>query len=71
MESLKKRLNVLRGFDRRAVIGDIQNYYGSLAIDIQEEAFVWSIDDYNGDHWYEIPKGLFMQLLRYEEGRRK
>lgn len=37
-------------------IGDIGNYYGSLSVKAENGKFYWSIENWDGEHWDEIPK---------------
>jgi hypothetical protein len=52
------------------LIGSIKNYYGGLSIKEEDGKFYWSIEDYNGDEWEEIPKSLFDELNKFEDGRK-
>ncbi len=47
-------------------IGDIGNYYGGLSIKQEGDEFFWSIEDWDGEVWYKIPKDLFDALNKYE-----
>ena len=51
-------------------IGDIGNYYGGLSVRIEGEKYFWSILNWNGDNWEEIPKYLYDSLLKYEDERK-
>lgn len=50
-------------------IGDVTNYYGGLSVKKEWHKFFWSIEDYDGNHWEEIPDFLYDALIKYEEGR--
>jgi hypothetical protein len=50
-------------------IGDIGNYYGGLVVKTENGKFFWSITDWNGDRWKEIPENLFSALIEYEKSR--
>lgn len=50
-------------------IGDIGNYYGGLNVKKTKEGYFWSIENYDGDWWSEIPKHLYDALISYEEER--
>ena len=52
-------------------IGGIGNYYGGLAVKREAGKCYWSIENYDGDDWEEIPETLFDELLRYENSREK
>jgi hypothetical protein len=47
-------------------IGDIGNYYGGLCAKEEDGRFFWSIENYDGHDWEEIPKYLYDALMRYE-----
>ena len=49
-------------------IGSIGNYYGCLAVKVEGGRFFWSIENYDGHNWEEIPKFLFDALIRFDEG---
>lgn len=49
-------------------IGEIGNYYGGLKIGRSDTGgFYWSITDYNGDDWEEIPSYLYDALIRFKQ----
>lgn len=48
-------------------IGDIGNYYGSLWIKKENNKCYWSIENYDGHDWSEIPENLFLELEKYQE----
>ena len=48
-------------------IGDIMNYYGCLSVSSNDGKFYWSIGNYDGEDWSEIPEELYMELLNYQE----
>lgn len=50
-------------------IGDIGNYYGGLNVRSEDGKFFWSIENYDGDNWDEIPKTLYDSLMEYERTR--
>ena len=52
-------------------IGEIGNYYGGLSVCVSDNKFYWSIEDWNGEGWDEIPESLYWALIEYEEGRDK
>lgn len=43
---------------REETIGNIENYYGGLVVKSENGKFYWSITNYDGDNWDEIPKSL-------------
>jgi hypothetical protein len=51
-------------------IGDIGNYYGSLKVKQEHCKFAWSIENFDGDEWEEIPEYLFAALNRFEDGKK-
>lgn len=48
----------------------VGNYYGSLSITENDGKFFWSVENWDGHHWYEIPKSLFDALKQYAEGKK-
>lgn len=53
--------------DEPRYIGNLGNYYGSLKVITENGKYYWSIEDYDGEHWQEIPKELFDALNAYED----
>lgn len=51
-------------------IGNIGNYYGGLCVKEEGGKFFWSIEDYDGYRWGEIPKYLYDALLKFEAERK-
>jgi len=47
-------------------INGISNHYGGLKVKIENEKYYWSITNYDGDCWDEIPQYLYDALLKYE-----
>lgn len=52
-------------------IGGIANYYGYLFVKAEDGKFFWSIEDYDGHWWEEIPESLYQELLKFNENREK
>lgn len=50
-------------------IGDIGNYYGGLAVKTEDGKHYWSIENYDGHDWEEIPESLYRALVEYESAR--
>lgn len=48
-------------------IGNIGNYYGSLSVKEEDGKYFWSIENWNGHSWDEIPKSLYDELIRYDD----
>lgn len=48
-------------------IGAIGNYYGGLSIKKVDDKYHWSIENWNGDHWEEIPESLYLELIKFSE----
>lgn len=48
-------------------IGGIGNYYGGLSVKEEDGKYFWSIENYDGHDWEEIPKSLYDELVRYDE----
>lgn len=51
-------------------IGTIGNYYGGLSVKEEGGKFWWSIENYDGHGWDEIPEILYRALIEYEDARR-
>jgi hypothetical protein len=47
-------------------IGNIGNYYGGLHIKKVNDKFYWSIENYDGHDWEEIPESLYNELIKFE-----
>ena len=47
-------------------VGKIYNYYGNLNVKVEEGRAYWSIEDYSGFEWQEIPDYLYEALVRFE-----
>lgn len=52
-------------------IGEIGNYYGGLSIKREDGKCYWSIENYDGHEWQEIPQYLYGALALYEKEREK
>jgi len=50
-------------------VGNIGNYYGGLCIKKEGQKYFWSITNYDGDDWEEIPESLYVSLHEYEKKR--
>lgn len=48
-------------------IGSIGNYYGCLRVREESNRFFWSIENYDGDHWEEIPESLYLELIKFND----
>ena len=48
-------------------IGNIGNYYGCLNIKEKEGKYFWSIENWDGFVWQEIPKSLYDELIKFED----
>ncbi len=48
-------------------IGNICNYYGCLTVKIEGEKYFWSIDNWDGHEWEEIPKSLYDELVTFDD----
>lgn len=46
---------------------DVGNVYGSLAVKEEDGKFYWSVENYDGHHWKEISKVLYMALIKWGE----
>lgn len=52
-------------------IGKIGNYYGGLSVKESDGKFYWSIEDYSGEIWEEIPESLYRELITFETSKSK
>lgn len=52
-------------------IGNIGNYYGGLSVRSEDGKHYWSIENYDGHDWKEIPVSLYTALVEYEEDRKR
>ena len=50
-------------------IGYIGNYYGGLSVKTEDGKHYWSIENYDGQIWEEIPESLYRALVEYETAR--
>lgn len=53
-------------------IGTIGNYYGYLTASTSPKGvapYFWSIENWDGHHWEEIPEYLYEALMRFERER--
>ena len=48
-------------------IGSIGNYYGCLSVKKEGRKFFWSIENWDGHGWEQIPKSLYEELIKFEE----
>ena len=56
--------------EKTIAVGDIGNYYGGLNIKESEGKFFWSIENYDGYDWEEIPEYLYQTLIKYKNERK-
>jgi hypothetical protein len=48
-------------------IGNIGNYYGRLAVKVEDGEFFWSIENYDGHNWERITEELYNALIKFDE----
>lgn len=49
-------------------IGLVGNYYGCLTVSQSESGqYLWSIENWDGHHWMEIPEYLYTALNRHQD----
>jgi hypothetical protein len=49
-------------------IGTIGNYYGSLFVKKDDDGRCWwSIENYDGNDWEQIPQSLYDELMKFED----
>jgi hypothetical protein len=47
-------------------VGEIGNYYGGLMLKVDSGKAYWSITNWNGDEWQEIPDYLYFALAKFD-----
>ena len=52
-------------------IGEIGNYYGCLEVKEEEGAYYWSIENWSGHTWQEIPEYLYTALNTFQDESEK
>lgn len=50
-------------------IGKIGNCYGGLSVKTEDGKHYWSIENYDGEDWEEIPAALFAALNAFEDSK--
>jgi hypothetical protein len=55
--------------DSMQKIGIIGNYYGGLFVRTENGKYYWSIEDWDGHGWDEIPRFLYDSLREYDRCR--
>lgn len=50
-------------------IGLISNNYGYLHVKHEGAKYYWSIHNWNGFRWEEIPEILYNELIKFEDNR--
>ena len=48
-------------------IKGIGNYYGCLSVKVEGGVPYWSIENWDGHHWDEIPDNLYLELIKHNE----
>lgn len=48
-------------------IGCIGNYYGALEVKEDAGKYWWSIENWDGHEWEEIPESLYRELIKFDE----
>ena len=48
-------------------IGNIGNYYGMLTAKKKKGLFYWSIKNWDGHRWEEIPESLYKELIQFND----
>lgn len=52
-------------------IGEIGNFYGGLSVKTENGKHYWSIENYNGENWEEIPPELFYVLNAFKDSNKQ
>jgi hypothetical protein len=50
-------------------IGSIGNYYGGLYVKNENDKYYWSIENWDGMDWEEIPESLYDELVKFEDSK--
>lgn len=45
----------------------IGNYYGCLKTKEENGMYFWSVEDWDGEHWEEITKELYIALEKFSK----
>ena len=48
-------------------IGEIGSFYGKISVKEEDGKFYWSIEDWNGNGWREIPEYLYAALNKHQD----
>lgn len=48
-------------------IGDVCNYYGGVAVCMKDGKYYWSVENYDGHDWEQIPKSLYDELNNFQD----
>ena len=48
-------------------IGDIGSAYGGLDVKEEDGKFFWSIENYDGHDWDEIPEYLYLAFNKFQD----
>jgi hypothetical protein len=49
-------------------VGNIGNYYGDLSVKKDDDGkFWWSIENWDGHGWEQIPESLYNELIAFED----
>ena len=46
-------------------VGEIGNYYGNLTVKVKNGNAHWSIENWDGHNWQQIPDYLYFALARF------
>ena len=46
---------------------NIGNYYGCLSVKSENNKYYWSIENYDGHDYEEIPHSLYVELVKYKD----
>ena len=52
-------------------IGCIGNYYGNLEVKEGGGLYYWTIENYEGIDWEEIPESLYNELVKFEDRKQQ
>ena len=47
-------------------VGEIGNYYGGLSVKVEDGKAYWSIENWDGSEWEEIPEYLYAALVKFD-----
>ena len=56
------------GNNKLKIMFEIGNTYGGLEIKEENNRYYWTVEGYGGGDWHEIPKSLYLELVKHRDG---